>query len=88
MKEQIEKIIREVAEKHELPVERLLGRQRSGELIPARVEIAVRLRNELKMSYPQIGRAMGRDHSSIMYYIKWKPRNILYDAPIESTLGR
>lgn len=37
----------------------------------ARIEIARRLRDELKMSLPAIGREMGgRHHTTILYYLR------------------
>ena len=38
--------------------------------LAARIEIAHRLRDELHLSLPAIGRAMGRHHTTILYYLR------------------
>lgn len=61
-------IIRAVALEHGLQPRDLLGRDRFGHFIAARREAMVRLR-EAGFSYPQIGRFLGRDHSTIVFHV-------------------
>lgn len=66
-------IIKEVAKKYGLSVERLINKHqgRMPWFVRARREAIHRLRDELKLSYPEIGRWMGnRDHSTIIYQYK------------------
>lgn len=48
----------------------VLGKSRPSGLIRARFHIYTVLRDELKMSYSQIGRVMKRDHSTVMHGIE------------------
>lgn len=48
---------------------RVRGRARQREYVRARIEIAKRLREE-GCSFPEIGRALRRDHSTVMYYLE------------------
>lgn len=61
-------IIREVAEKYDLPAHELIGPWRHKLLCAARHEAMWRCRKETKLSFPQIGALFGgRDHTSIMH---------------------
>jgi hypothetical protein len=63
-------IIREVAAKHHLSVEELIGPRRYAYLIPARFEAYYRLHQQ-GYSMPQIADRMGkRDHTTVMAGIK------------------
>lgn len=66
-------IIRMTAAAFNMPVERLKGRSRRKEVVHARA-VAIKLLYDLKwgdgsrrFSYPQIGRMLGRDHSTIIH---------------------
>ena len=63
-------IIEATAAKHSITVEQLLGPRRQQTYVAARRECAERLRNELEMSYPKIGKVMNRDHTSILHLLK------------------
>lgn len=53
--------------------ERLLGPDRVGSLVKARRKAAFALR-EMGLSYPEIGHVIRRDHSTVQYLLKGKPR--------------
>ncbi|MCA1899547.1 MAG: chromosomal replication initiator protein DnaA [Chloroflexi bacterium] len=62
-----EKVVDLVARKYNLTAERLLGRDRTKEVAFPRQIAMYLLREEFKISYPQIGEALGgRDHSTVM----------------------
>lgn len=61
-------IVRRVAEAFGVPMERMLGRERSREVALPRQIAMYLLRQESNISLPQIGEALGgRDHTTIMY---------------------
>lgn len=62
-----EKIIREVAVDYRVRRKALLSASRKGLHVMARRVLIVRLRDELGMSYPSIGRLIGRDHSTVLH---------------------
>lgn len=67
------KILREVAEKHEVAVKELLGSKRWRRLMPAKREAMYRMRVELPKhlnSLPQIGTFFGRDHTTVLHNIR------------------
>jgi chromosomal replication initiator protein len=62
-----EKIVTQVAEYYKLSIEKLLGRDRTKEVAHPRQIAMYLLREEAKISFPQIGEALGgRDHSTVM----------------------
>ncbi len=62
-----EKIVTQVAEYYKLSIEKLLGRDRSKDVAHPRQIAMYLLREEAKISFPQIGEALGgRDHSTVM----------------------
>ena len=63
-------VIREVAQKHRLPVPYLLSTRRDHQVVVARHEAFFRLRTELAMSLPAIGRRFGMDHTSILHGVR------------------
>ncbi len=67
-------VVRQVSLLRGIPVHQVLGHKRWHDLHRARYEIASILRG-MGMSYPEIGRAMNRDHSSIHVLLNGKPRN-------------
>ena len=63
-----EDILSEVAETFGLPVDRLLGRDRSRKVALPRQIAMYLLREEANISLPQIGETLGgRDHTTVMY---------------------
>jgi chromosomal replication initiator protein len=62
-----EKIVTQVAEYYKLSIEKLLGRDRTKDVAHPRQIAMYLLREEAKISFPQIGEALGgRDHSTVM----------------------
>ena len=63
-----ESILREVARSFNIPMERILGRERSRDVALPRQVAMYLIREEGNYSLPQIGAALGgRDHTTIMY---------------------
>ncbi len=61
------KIVIQVADYYKLSIEKLLGRDRTKEVAHPRQIAMYLLREEAKISFPQIGEALGgRDHSTVM----------------------
>lgn len=67
-------MVDEVCQKHNLPRARIESDCRTMDLVIARREIAYRARTELAMSYPEIGRRIGRrDHTTALnLYKNWE----------------
>ena len=59
------KIISDTCEKYGFTETEIKSPRRNAKYMPCRIEIAKRLKNELKFSLPEIGRWMNRDHSTI-----------------------
>ena len=66
--------MRQVALLRGVPVHHVLGPRKWTNLVKVRFEIASILRG-MGMSYPEIGRAMNRDHSTIHVLLNGKARN-------------
>ena len=67
---QIQQIIRETADKHNVSTEYLIGHCRRAGVAWARFEIMWRARHEVGASYELIGHVLGgRNHSTIMHGI-------------------
>lgn len=63
-----ELIIREVHKYYQVPIEDLLGKKRTKEIVTPRQITMYLLRHEANLSFPEIGREMGgKDHSTIMH---------------------
>lgn len=62
-------VIAEVAREHEVTPEQVMGRSVHRHVVRARWAAMARLR-EAGLSYPRIGRILGRDHSTVMYGIR------------------
>ena len=61
-------IIQTVASAYGVPMDRMLGRERSHDIALPRQIAMYLLREEAKISLPQIGEALGgRDHTTVMY---------------------
>jgi chromosomal replication initiation ATPase DnaA len=50
-------------------------------IVMARRAVATRLRNELKMSYPEIGHLLKRDHSSVWTLVNGRKKKKTDDNP-------
>lgn len=60
-------ILRQVAAKHAISPEDILGRSLRKRVVHARHELLYRMRNETSMSYPDIARRTGMgDHTAVM----------------------
>ena len=64
------RILREVAERHDLPSSLLLSTTRRAEVIAAKREAMAAIRDRLGDSYPMIGRFFACDHTTILFHIK------------------
>lgn len=63
-----ELIIREIHKYFQIPIEDILGKKRTKEIVTPRQVTMYLLRHEANLSYPEIGRVMGgKDHSTIMH---------------------
>jgi len=61
-------IIREVHKYYHIPIEEILGRKRTKELVIPRQITMYLLRHECNLSFPEIGREIGgKDHSTVMH---------------------
>lgn len=69
-------IMAEVAAKHGYSVLQMLTHRKLGPLARARHEAYWRAREETDLSYPQIGKAYNRDHTSIMHGIRMHEKRI------------
>lgn len=65
-------ILNQVCLEKGISIEQLLGKQRKSQFVNARKQCARSLR-ALNLSFPQIGKLMNRDHSSIIHYINPVP---------------
>jgi chromosomal replication initiation ATPase DnaA len=68
-------IVEACASEHGTHVAHVLGRSREGRAVRARFSAYLLLRRRLGWSYPMVGRALGRDHSTVhhgtMQAIRW-----------------
>ncbi|EFL88307.1 helix-turn-helix domain-containing protein [Ahrensia sp. R2A130] len=77
-----QRLLAKVADKHELTVDDMLGPRRFVEIARARQEFYYRATDELGASQPQIGRWVGRDHTSVLHGIR--KHAMLNDLPVLS----
>lgn len=63
------RILYEVAIEHGIPVVLILGKQRQPLIVAARHHAMFRMSTETSMSMTEIGRRMGRDHSSVLHAV-------------------
>lgn len=74
-------IIRDVAIKHNVTKDQILGYVRIGRVVRARQEAFARVRDDCKLSYPNIGRLFRRDHATIIHGIRrHRHRNSVNEA--------
>jgi chromosomal replication initiation ATPase DnaA len=62
--------LRRIARKHGVKPEAVLGRGRHRHTAMARHEFFLMLRDTLDMSYPEIGKLLGVDHTTVMAGVK------------------
>lgn len=70
------RILAEVAKAHGLTTADLIGQRRARHVIRARQEAYHRLYRETKLSLPEIGRRMKRDHTSILHGVRAHHRRL------------
>ena len=63
------RIVSQVSEAHHMTCKDLIGPCRTGLVSRARHEAMYRMRQELELSFSQIGRIFQRDHTSVIYGI-------------------
>ena len=74
----VQKILEEQATANNVAVEAITGPCRGSHLVRVRDATICRLRDELGLSFPQIGGALNRDHSTIITaYRRAKARGVL-----------
>lgn len=64
-----DRVIKGVCVRRGMIITDILGPRRHSELVAARAEIAHRLKAEFHMGISAIGRALERDHSTILHYL-------------------
>lgn len=64
------RIIAETAAKYGEKVSDVVGSRKFGSLVRCRRETAWRIAKETRLSYPQIGALLGKDHSTIIWAIR------------------
>jgi hypothetical protein len=80
MTPQARKIIKEVAEAYGIPPSFITSRRRKDRVVQARAEVAKRLR-AMNYSSPRIGAMLGRDHTTILYYLGNGTRKLIVVPP-------
>ena len=64
-------IMADVVRSTGVPFDEICGRDKRADIMAARFEACWRLRSELGLSYPQIGRLLGgRDHATILHAVR------------------
>lgn len=81
------RVFESVAAKHGLTAEDILGRSRKLLVVEARRDVCLRLR-EQGWSYPAIGRAVNRDHATIMSLLARPARDLASAAEVVSSITR
>lgn len=69
------KVIEENCKLYGISYEELTGKSRTDELVKIRSKIAVILRKNFDLSFPQIGELLNRDHTTIIHLLKIYNRN-------------
>lgn len=66
----IEREIERIANKHGVTIDEIMGDGRTRRVAYARQEIYFELYTHFEMSFPRVGKVMGRDHSTVLYGMK------------------
>lgn len=83
-----ELIIREIHKYYQIPIEDLLGKKRTKEIVVPRQITMYLLRHEANISYPEIGKVMGgKDHSTIMHGCKKVESDISTNQQLKDDLS-
>ncbi len=83
-----ELIIREIHKYYQIPIEDLLGKKRTKEIVTPRQITMYLLRHEANISYPEIGKVMGgKDHSTIMHGCKKVESDISTNQQLKDDLS-
>lgn len=72
MTESLRKILLEVAEEKNVHPNDIVGVTRSAKVVAARRDFVWRARNETNASFPRIGEALNRDHTTALYHYQYK----------------
>ena len=67
-------IIKEVADKFDISTRDIIGPKRHEWFVRARRETVKRMKNELNLSFTEMGIFLNRDHTSIIYLYETKGR--------------
>lgn len=83
-----ELILREVNKYYRIPIEDILGKKRTKEMVLPRQITMYLLRHEVNMSFPEIGREMGgKDHSTIMHGVKKIESELSLNSQIQEDIS-
>jgi chromosomal replication initiation ATPase DnaA len=69
MNDKIDEILEEVTKNYSCTVQQLRSPQRASHLVKARRRVSRKLRQQ-GMSYPQIGRVLNKDHTTIIHHLR------------------
>lgn len=83
-----QRIVREVADASGIRPDTIYGDSRTPCVCRARAEAAFRMRNELRLSFPEIGRYLDRHHTTIMAMIaKFDPNAMPGHGPYDPNVA-
>lgn len=90
---QYQKLVDAVAKVHDIEPDLLASTSRTKRVSFARTHLMYEMRHRTKLSLPQIGRAIGVDHSTVLYHVRkfegvlaqhydkvWKLKHVLNEA--------
>lgn len=81
MTDALRKVLLDVAEKMNVHPNDIVGSCREQKLTDARREFVWRARHETNSSFPRIGRAIGRDHTTALYHYQYKEACVNNEDP-------
>ncbi len=85
----LEQVLKAVSSGFNVPVDKILARDRSRDVATARQVVMYLLRNEENMSFPQIGEALGgRDHTTVMHACEKVSTLLERDARFRATFTK
>jgi chromosomal replication initiator protein len=87
VKVDVNTIIEVVAEQYKCPVDDILGKKRNKEIVMPR-QVAMYLAREMGgMSYPDIGRAFGRDYTTVIHSYEKIKTEVKRDSNLKNTIS-
>lgn len=87
VKVDVNTIIEVVAEQYKMPVDDILGKKRNKEIVMPR-QVAMYLAREMGgMSYPDIGRAFGRDYTTVIHSYEKIKTEVKRDSNLKNTIS-